>query len=217
MVGGEDSLTIVSTGMCISVGFYEMDELSNAVIQPPETITDTQYDRELPTISLPATGMQICSEISGVNVDYIRLYTIEWIDNDGDSSSASVANVTADNWYNLTMYWNEAKNGTTGYVTEIVSFGSDGLRSQSVPCIVAHRDSTSVTYTCNNLHSLCPTVSTERRLSDISFPKRATLPPNHPHFRLSEKEFHRQLDFDYEGEGDDDAANIATFLVPLPW
>ena len=240
MVGGEESLTIVSAGMRLSVGFYAMDDISNAVLQPPETITDSQYNKPLPTISLPPSGMQICSELSGVQFEYIRLYMIEWIDNPYISSiqlnqslaapilrfasigsgaeystsdeSASISNFTSDSNYNLTLYWNEEKNGTTGYVTDIASFSVDAVISPSIACTVVNTNSFSVTYSCNNLHNLCPSTSTERRrLSELVDLPRAHLPLDHPHFRYWEKETHRRLDFDYEGEGDDDAADSATY------
>ena len=242
MVGGEDSLSIVSTGMRLSVSFYSMEDLSFAVIQPPETMTDSQYDRELPTISLPSSGMQICSEVSGVELDYIRLYMIEWVDNpfinSGNTvlpnqslaapilrfasigtdatdatggSSASISNATADGYYNLTLYWNEEKNGTSGYVADVASFDVNGISSLSTACAVAKQDSFSVTYTCNNLHSLCPVTTPGRRLFELAYPDRMVLRLDHPHFRYWEKESRRRLDFDYGGEGDDDAGTSATY------
>jgi hypothetical protein len=191
MVGGEDSLTIVSTGMRLSVGFYALDELKGAVIQPPVTTTDTQYERELPTITLPSTGFQICSELSGYEVDYVRLYMMEWIDNpyirsnstvvnqslaapimrfasigsggEAYSSNASVVTAASDNTYTLTMHWNTEQNGTEGYETQLASYAADGTVSLSSPCQVSGYNSTSVTYKCFDLQNMCPATATHRR------------------------------------------------------
>ena len=239
MVGGEENLVIVSSGLRLSVGFYALDELRGAVIQPPLTITDSRYDRLLPTVTLPPTGFDICSELSGVEFDYVRLYIMEWISNpflwsnstaqnqtlgapilrfasigsEGEafSSNTSDTSIISNTTYSLTMYWNVDLNGTDGYATQLASYEEDGSVTLTSPCSVSTFNTTTVTYTCHDLENVCPSVNSQRRLSPSWHSVLSGFSSIYPDVNYFEKQSHRKLDFDYEGEGDDDEAVSATY------
>ena len=239
MVGGEENLVIVSSGLRLSVGFYALDELRGAVIQPPLTITDSRYDRLLPTVTLPPTGFDICSELSGIKLDYVRLYIMEWISNpylwsnstaqnqtlgapilrfasigsEGEAFSSNTSDVSAlsNTTYSLTVYWNFELNGTDGYATQLASYEEDGSVTLASPCSVSTFNTTTVTYTCHDLENMCPSVNSQRRLSPSWHSVLSGFSSIYPDVNYFEKQSHRKLDFDYEGEGDDDKAVAATY------
>ena len=219
MVGGESVIEIVSTGVRLSVTFSDQNDLSGAILHPP--LSDTTF---LPSIILPDSGLKACSGTG--SGDYVRLSIMEWQQNPFPSPSnnttpsklmsrifrfssigerspvtqgSGAVNTTYNTTYELILHYTSPQNWTAKS-PDCATYDVSGEAS-ICPCNVVSYDENKVHFLCSNLLDLCPPVAVGRRRAssrDLNVEVGVDSPLYGSHRR-------RRLDFDYEGEADDDA------------
>jgi hypothetical protein len=213
---GEIGYSLVSDGIRMIVNYSRIDSLDGAVLQTPLTEFDSKLGAMSASLVLPPTGLRACGNGAG---DYVRLSVLEWgrspylnIQNPDDTSFISrifrfstIGNVadppmdstTAyDTTYELWMYFTSPQSNTTLPNCTFIS-GDSSIAHSS--CRVLSYNSTWVQYNCSNLLDLCPNSGENRRLLLTDSEPGDNFHPLYQHNQRS-----RRLDFNYEGEGDDD-------------
>ena len=222
MVGGESALEIASSGVHLSVTFSDANDLQDAVLQSPSV-----GGSDVPAIILPASGLKACDGAGGSG-DYVRLSLLEWQQNPlaspsndtssttlmsrifrftsiGDNSHAlggsSAANATLSSTYELVLQYTSAQNWTHK-APDCVTYSGNGEESDC-PCDVISFDEFEVHFLCFNLLDLCPSATAQRRRA-LTIDLTADVGVDNPLYSHNVLSRRRRLDFDYEGEADDD-------------
>ena len=221
MVGGEATLEIISSGVRLSVTFSDANDLHGAVLRPPSI-----GGAAVPSIVLPASGMKACGGVGGSG-DYMRLSLLEWQQNlfpspsndtasaklmsrvfrftsIGDNSPAtgesSFSNATLSTTYELIMQYTSAQNWT--YKGPDCALYDGNGKESDCPCDVVSFDEYEVHFLCYNLLDLCPVANARRRA--LTLDVTTDVGVDNPLYAYKKHIGRRRLDFDYEGEADDD-------------
>ena len=104
MVPGEKSLEVLTAGVRMKVSYDSYDDLQGALLAPPLTTEELQYNTPLSTIILPSSGLASCTEDEDQsNGDkYARLSIMQWGSNPYAAMNSTMNTTTVENVVNST-------------------------------------------------------------------------------------------------------------------
>lgn len=221
MVGGEETIIIMADGVHLTVSFLDQNDMSGIMLQATDSGSS-----DSPSMIMPTSGMRACSGIGGGG-DYMRLSMLEWQQNPysspgnetssgllmsrilrftsiGDASTTSGDSSDQYNTtYDLVLRYTAPQNWSA-VEPECATYDTNGMQLPC-PCKTISYDEYMVKFRCTNLIDLCPSASSGRRRV-LSMNNGVDLDSPVQRHNMANR---RRLDFDYQGEADDDDARTS--------